>query len=729
ISLFSSPPDTLLVHRAIAILKRYDLSLLGPLAATFTHPSASYLLLRSRNNRNLVLKFLDWARGLPFFRDHLQCYCLSIHILTRFKLYKTAQSLAEEVALRFPQDEHGDSVFSCLRDTYQACESSSGVFDLVVKAFSNLKLTDRALNMIYSAKCCGFMPSVLSYNAVLEAIFRNSSCRNVDSARCVFHEMMENGISPNVYTYNVLIRGLCANKEMNQGLSLFEQMEKRGVLPNVVTFNTVIDAYCKSRNIDQAYGLLKQMWERNLEPNVITYNVIINGLCKEGRIKETDDVLVDMKAKGLAPNEITYNTLVDGYCKEGNFHQALALHAEMVKNGLSPNVVTYTCLINSLCKAGNLQRAMDYFNQMAVRGLKPNEKTYTTLIDGFSQQGFMDEAYGLVEEMISKGFSPSIVTYNALINGHCQLGRVDEGLNVIQTMTSRGVFPDVVSYSSIINGYCRNLDLDKAFSVKEDMSQKGIFPDTITYSSLIQGLCELRRLDEACKLFTEMSSKLNLLPDKCTYTCLINAYCAENDIPKAIHLHDEMIRRGLFPDVISYNVLVNGINKQSRSDEARRLLFKSTTHGSQHEYTHDYLIQRCISVASLMKAFCMNGLMNEADRLLMSMKEKPSEVIYNVVIRGHCRAGNLAKAMELYSEMVRVGFAAHAGTVISIIEGLHEGGMMEELRKVLEETFRSCKVVDGDGAKLQVEVNYGEGNMDAVFKMIRDMARDGLLPN
>ncbi|KAK6121399.1 hypothetical protein DH2020_044863 [Rehmannia glutinosa] len=542
------------------------------------YPQAtSYLLLQCQNNKTLILKFLNWARKLPFFSNQLQCHCLSIHILTRFKLYKTAQSLAEEVAVVFPDDEKGDLVFSCLKDTYQACNSSSAVFDLLVKAFSNLKLIDRALNVMKLARYHGFMPSVLSYNSILEAIIRRSAHGYVELARDLYHDMIDNDVSPNVFTYNILIRGLYA--------------------------------YCKMGNINEAYALLKLMWEKNLEPNVITYNVIINGLCREGRMKETNKVFEEMKGNGLVPDEITYNTLVNGYCKEGNFHQALVLHAEM------------------------------------IRGLSPNEKTYTTLIDGFSQQGFMDEAYRLLSEMISRGLSPSIITYNALINGHC-----------------------------------------------------------------VSGLCGQRKLIEACELFKEMW-RLGLQPDKCTYTSLINAYCAEDDIESAIRLHNEMINKGFFPDVVTYSVLINGLNKQTRSKEAKRLLFKLYYEQLvPHDVTYDLLIESCSnnefrSVLALIKGFCMKGLMNEADRVFQAMLQtnhKPSEAVYNVLI--------------------------HV-TVIALAKELHKMGLTEDLSQILQDTLRSCKIIDGDLAKDLVEVNYKEGNMDAVFNILNEMAKDGLLPN
>lgn len=305
-------PDVHLVGKAITILKRHHLINLDPLSSQFTPQSASYLLLQAQSDKTLILSFINWARRRPFF--DLQCRCLSLHILTRFKLYKTAQIIAEDVAINTPGDENGDLVFTCLKDTYSDCTSSSAVIDLLVKSYSNLKLVKRGLNTIHLAISHGYMPGVLSYNSVLDAIIRSSEPIKV--AEEMYQHMIRTGVSPNVFTYNILIRGFCGVRDLEKGLGFFAEMQKNGCLPNVVTYNTLIDAYCKSRRLDDAFKLFKTMPNKDLEPNLISYNVILNGLAREGRMNETDEVLEEMKHKRIIPDEVTYNTLVNGYCKE-----------------------------------------------------------------------------------------------------------------------------------------------------------------------------------------------------------------------------------------------------------------------------------------------------------------------------------------------------------------------------------------------------------------------------
>jgi len=731
LSTLSSPTDALLAEKALTLLKRYPYHL-NSISSQITPELASYLLLQTQNDRTLTLKFINFAKPHQFFNPH--CKCIALHILTKFKLYKTAQNLAQDLAEN-SVDEKGNYFFQCLKDTYFMCNSSSAVFDLVVKSCSYLNFIEKALNIVDLAKLNGFMPGVLSYNAILDSIVR---CRKpVRFAEKVYREMIASGVSLNVFSYNILIRGFCAAGNLEMGLRFFEEMERNGCLPNVVTYNTVIGAYCKLKRIDEAFKLLRSMGLEGLEPNLLTYNMVINGLCRVGRIEETSGVLAEMDRKGFAPDGVTYNTLVNGYCKVGNFHQALVLHSEMLRNGLSPDVVTYTSLINTMCKAGNLNRAMEFFDQMHVRGLRPNGVTYTSLINGFSQKGFMDEAYRIWDEMIRSGFPPTIVTYNALLNGHCVSGRMEEAIGLLRGMEGKGLSPDVVSYSTIIAGFCRYQELDRAFQMNAEMVEKGVSPDAITYSSLIQGLCEQRRLNEACDLFQEMLNK-SLLPDEFTYTSLINGYCKEGDLNEALNLHDEMIKKGFLPDAVTYNVLINGLNKQARTREAKRLLLKLFYDESiPNGITYDTLIESCSdiefkSVVALIKGFCMKGLMNEADQVFESMikrNQKPNEAVYNVIIHGHCRDRNVHKAHKLYKEMVDFGFIPHTVTIIALVKALYSEGMDKQLNLVIRDILRSCKLSDAELSKALVQINHKEGNIDAVFNLLAEMAKDGFLPS
>lgn len=138
------------------------------------------------------------------------------------------------------------------------------------------------------------------------------------------------------------------------------------------------------------------------------------------------------------------------------------------------------------------------------------------------------------------------------------------------------------------------------------------------------------------------------------------------------------------------------------------------------------------SVIAVIKGFCMKGLMKEADRVFESMlqrDERPSAAVYNIMIHGHCRDGNLQKAYNMYQEMMHDGFVAHTATIIALAKELRKDGLTEELNQVIENTLKSCQLTDAELAKLLVQINSKEGNIDAAFDVLIEMAEDGLLRN
>ncbi|KAJ4975202.1 hypothetical protein NE237_000308 [Protea cynaroides] len=231
---------------------------------------------------------------------------------------------------------------------------------------------------------------------------------------------------------------------------------------------------------------------------------------------------------------------------------------------------------------------------------------------------------------------------------------------------------------------------------------------------------------------------VDLPPDQFTYMTLINGYCMEGDLNKALNLHDEMIQKGLLPDVVTYSVLINGLSKQARTREARKFLFRLFYDESvPSDVTYDTLIDHCRnaeskSMIALIKSFCMKGLMDEADQVFESLCQrnwKPNEVAYNVIIHGHSRGGNVRKAFALYEEVVRLGFIPNTITVLALIKALFNEGMNNELNQVINDVLRRCRLADAEISKVLVEINHKEWNMDAVFSVLTEMAKDGLLPN
>lgn len=128
---------------------------------------------------------------------------------------------------------------------------------------------------------------------------------------------------------------------------IYSNMKRDGLEPNVYTYNILLKALCKNDRVDGAHKLLVEMSDKGYSPDAVSYTTIVSSMCKLNMVKEAREL-----ARRLSPIVPVYNALINGVCREGNFEEAFELLAEMTDKGAIPNVITYTTIISSLSNSG-----------------------------------------------------------------------------------------------------------------------------------------------------------------------------------------------------------------------------------------------------------------------------------------------------------------------------------------------------------------------------------------
>ncbi|KAI5314497.1 hypothetical protein L3X38_043673 [Prunus dulcis] len=85
------------------------------------------------------------------------------------------------------------------------------------------------------------------------------------------------------------------------------------------------------------------------------------------------------------------------------------------------------------------------------------------------------------------------------------------------------------------------------------MERNGCLPNVVTYNTLIDAYCKLNRIDQAFELLRLMALK-GLEPNLISYNVVINSgYCKEGNVHQALVLQEEMWSDRLSPNV--FNVI------------------------------------------------------------------------------------------------------------------------------------------------------------------------------
>ena len=250
-----------------------------------------------------------------------------------------------------------------------------------------------------------------------------------------------------------LIMSFCPHNaagELDLALDVYQQMLNEGCTPNLVTFNTLIDVYGKTGAWEEAIAVLDEIEHLGLEPEARTYNTVIIACNQSSRAAEALQVYERMLRGNAKPTATTYTALISAYGKSGQLDAALQIFQDMVKRGCERNVITYSSLISACEKAGRWELALDLFNKMHEEGCQPNVVTYNSLIAACAQGSQADKGQEIFDLMRGRGCRPDSVTFGALIGAYDRAGDWRKAFITFESIRLSGCRPDTVVYNTII---------------------------------------------------------------------------------------------------------------------------------------------------------------------------------------------------------------------------------------------------------------------------------------
>ncbi|KAI4979413.1 hypothetical protein ZWY2020_016166 [Hordeum vulgare] len=161
------------------------------------------------------------------------------------------------------------------------CCRHAGRLDLGFAAMGNI------IKLGFSAE------AMVAFNHLLRAICaENKTSYAMDIA---LRRMPEFNCIPNVFSYSVLLKGLCVEKRSQEALELIHMMADAGGL------------------CEEVVRIFKKMSGNGVQPDITTYNIQMDYLCKSGRCEEARAIFDSMAGKVQKPNVTSYSILLHGF--------------------------------------------------------------------------------------------------------------------------------------------------------------------------------------------------------------------------------------------------------------------------------------------------------------------------------------------------------------------------------------------------------------------------------
>ncbi|XP_002990065.2 pentatricopeptide repeat-containing protein At3g53170 [Selaginella moellendorffii] len=320
---------------------------------------------------------------------------------------------------------------------------------------------------------------------------------------------------------------------------------------------------------------------------------------------------------------------------------------------------------------------------MARKASKLLPSSLLDILSDRIQRGQWEAALKVFELLRSQQwYQPYAGTYIRLLEmlGKCK--RPDEAASLFQTMLADGCGPSREAFTALMSAYTRSNLMSTAMEVLQAMNATPhCSPDVFTYSLLIKSCCDCGQLSRASDLLADMTAR-GIQPNRVTYNIILDAYAKSGSLDKLHDLALQMLQSpspSCRPDHWSRNAIVKGFGNRGDIRRMEEWFQRLTTPSDGPD---------SLTLHSLMAAYAkaeMFDKMHAVVRYIHRYHYQVDAVTYNILINAYGRAGRKTQMLKTFTSMKCGGVRPDSVTYCTLINFYGKFGMQRKLPRLLEQ--------------------------------------------
>ncbi|KAE8661264.1 hypothetical protein F3Y22_tig00116925pilonHSYRG00039 [Hibiscus syriacus] len=295
-----------------------------------------------------------------------------------------------------------------------------------------------------------------------------------------------------------------------------------------------------------------------------------------------------------------------------------------------------------------------------------------------------------------------LVFSNVLFSLLAQTKMCAEAMELHKAIMMEDMRPSITSLNSLLDCLVSSKQFGKTLGLFEEISGSGFRPNKFMYGKAIQAALKLGDLKRA-------NGFLN---------CMNNEGVGE--LEKAFGLKERMVKESVEPNIVTFHTLA--------IDEAKRVLKEMEAQGFAADgYTFNILFDGFLKSEDVESASALKAeevLHNEIVKGIV-----PNEVVFNTIMNGYCRIGDMDRPVSMVERMEKLGLRPDCVTFNTLIDKFFEMKEMDNTEERVKKTRE-----EGVSPNLQTDniLINGYGKMkvlDRCFAIIEEMEMNGIKPN
>lgn len=376
-------------------------------------------------------------------------------------------------------------------------------------------------------------PNVFSWNVTIRGYMESG---DLEGAVLLYKQMLRYGrLKPDNHTYPLLLKA-CSCPSLNcVGLTILGHVLRFGFQFDIFVHNASISMLFSYGEIEAAYDMFNKSCVRDL----VTWNSMITGLVRKGLANEAIKLCREMEAEKVKPDEVTMIGMVSSCSQLQDLNFGREIHCYIEEHGMKLTIPLINALMDMYVKCGDLLAARVLFDNMPHKTLV----SWTSMVLGYSRFGFLDVARELLYEIPEK----SVVPWNAIISGCVQAKQSKEALTLFHEMQISNIEPDKVTMVNCLSACSQLGALDVGIWIHHYIERFNISLDVVLGTALVDMYAKCGNIARAVQVFEEIPQR-NCL----TWTAIICGLALHGNARDALSYFSKMIRTGLMPDEITF---------------------------------------------------------------------------------------------------------------------------------------------------------------------------------
>ncbi|CAK9178289.1 unnamed protein product [Ilex paraguariensis] len=433
--------------------------------------------------------------------------------------------------------------------------------------------------------------------------------------------------------------------------SLSEQVFLRMPNPNLFCWNTLIYVYSKLYGVGRALHLFHQMPEHD----TCSWNTMISILAQHGKGAQTLDMFVEMLNHGFRPNSMTYASVLSACAGICDLGWGAHLHAQILRK--EPNIHVYvgSGLIDMYAKCGCLEYAMTVFNNLKER----NVVSWTSMIGGTAQFGLVEEALTLFNQMRKVPVDSDEFTLATILRVCSILKDISLGGQLHAYTIRIGMNSSVPVGNSLVTMYAQCGNVQSASCAFKLMPVK----DVISWTAMLTAFSQTGNVEKAREYFSRMPER-NVI----TWNSMLATYIQHGFWEEGLKIYILMAREGVKPDLITFATLISACAYLAVLKLGNQIVAQAEKLG---------FVSNVSTANSIVTMYARCGRIGEAYNVFDSIVMK-NLISWNSIMAGYAQSGQGRKVIEIFEDMLKMGFMPDHISYISVLSGCSHSGLVLE---------------------------------------------------